>query len=76
MVILKLASLGLGLSDAHTAHLTFTGKGLRPCPFSFIWPVPREGKGPFMTGKTPAGKTQSEGNPLSSYMLYRHTERL
>jgi len=35
-----LASLGLGLSDAHTAHrLTFAGKGVRPCPFSLACPV-------------------------------------
>jgi len=70
------ASLGLGLSDAHTAHLAFAGKGVRPCPFSLalcptaLWREPRgarEGKRPFMTGKTRAAARRSEGGPLTCY---------
>jgi len=34
-----LASLGLGLSDAHTARLTFAGWGLRPWPVSLACPM-------------------------------------
>jgi len=52
------ASLGLGLSDAHTAHLAFAGKGVRPCPFSLalcptaLWREPRGARdGPLWRGK-------------------------